>query len=489
MSIGRHTAYNLAGSAIPLLLALATVPVYIKLVGPDRYGVLAIAWVLLGYFGMFDLGLGRATTYQIAALKDGSDEERASVYWSAVIINLGMGIVGGAVLWLCSHYFFSYLFKVDGALREEVLSSVWLLAFAVPIATLTGVLSGALMGRGQFLWPNMISVTSTSLFQIFPLLVAWWFGPNLWGLLLAAISARLVAIVALWLHCYYAVANRIAPRFDRSKARELLGYGGWVALTSLVAPALVMVDRFSIGAVIGATAVAIYTIPFQLAQRISIVPGALMSALFPRLPSASPEERDTLSIRAIETLASALGGPILVAIFLLHPFLNLWVGPTLGDQAAMTGRLLLFGFWINAFAIVPYGRLQASGRPDKVVKVYAFEIPVYLALLYYCMKHFGLAGCGIALIVRNIADYCLLSYVASGAIRSAGLLLSYAALLCVGLILAAQAAYHSPVWWSAVFVTLAAMAVLSWVKLPLELKQLVGKFWTTWTARRPRQAE
>jgi O-antigen/teichoic acid export membrane protein len=489
MSIGRNTAYNLVGSAIPLVLALATVPLYIKLVGPDRYGVLAIAWVLLGYFGLFDLGLGRATTYQIAALKDASDEARASVFWSAVIINLGMGIVGGAVLWLCSHYFFSNLFKVDGALRDEVLSSISLLAFAVPIATLTGVLSGALMGRGQFLWTNMVSITSTSLFQIFPLAVAWWFGPNLWGLLLAAISARVVAIVVLWLRCYYTVARRFSPRFDRSQARALLGYGGWVALTSLVAPALVMVDRFAIGAVIGAAAVAIYTIPFQLAQRIAIVPIALMNALFPRLPTASPEERDTLSNRATETLASALGGPTLVAILLLHPFLNLWVGPTLGDQAAMVGRLLVFGFWINAFAVVPYSRMQASGRPDMVVKVYAFEILIYLALLYFCMKNFGLVGCAIALILRNIADYCLLSYQASGSIRNPRLLLSYAGLLCAGLALAARAAYDSPVWWAVVLIALVAMTVLSWATLPQELKLLVRNSVAAWTARRPRQAE
>jgi len=489
MSIGRNTVYNLVGSAIPLVLALVTVPIYIRLVGADRYGVLAIAWVLLGYFGMFDLGLGRATTYQIAALKEATEEARASVFWSAVIINLGMGIVGGAVLWLCSHYFFSYLFKVDGALRKEVISSIWLLAFAVPIATLTGVLSGALMGRGQFLWTNIISITSTSLFQIFPLAVAWWFGPNLGQLLLAAISARVVAIVVLWIRCYYTVAHQFTPRFDRSRARELLGYGGWVALTSLVAPALVMVDRFAIGAVIGAAAVAIYAIPFQLAQRIAIVPTALMTALFPRLPTASPEERDSLSNRTTETLASVLGAPTLAAILLLHPFLNLWVGAGLGDQAAPVGRLLVFGFWVNAFAIVPYSRLQASGRPDMVMKVHAFEIPVYLALLYFCMKNFGLPGCAVALIARNIADYFLLSYAASGSVRNQRLLLSYAALLGAGLGLAAWATYDSLVWWAAVLIALTAMIILSWATLPQELKVLVRNYIAAWTARSPRQAE
>ena len=47
----------------------------------------------------------------------------------------------------------------------------------------------------------------------------------------------------------------------------------WVTVTGLFGPILVILDRFAIGAVLGARAVAIYTVPFQLAQRIQILRG------------------------------------------------------------------------------------------------------------------------------------------------------------------------------------------------------------------------
>src|SRR5215813_6772485 len=98
MSVSRHSAYNLAGSIIPVVLSFVTVPIYLKLIGAERYGVLAIAWLLLGYFGLFDLGLGRATSYRIAALRDASSRDRAKTFWAAVAVNIAMGLVGGLIL-------------------------------------------------------------------------------------------------------------------------------------------------------------------------------------------------------------------------------------------------------------------------------------------------------------------------------------------------------------------------------------------------------
>lgn len=469
MSVSRNATYNLIGAVLPILLALITVPLYLKLVGTDRYGVLAIAWLLLGYFGLFDLGLGKATTYSIAALKDATAQERADVFWTAILTNIIMGALGALVLWAAAAYFFDQIFKVDPSLRPEIMASVPYLALAVPIATMTGVLSGALQARDRFLETNMISVLSTSLFQIFPILVAIVWGPNLSQLLLASVAARGVAIAVLWWRCHVLITRGQKHRFVRSQIKELLGYGGWVTVTGLFGPILVILDRFAIGAVLGARAVTVYTVPFQLAQRISIFPNALVTAVFPRLPTASPDERAELSEKAIRVLLAAISLPILGAIYILHPFLDLWVGKEIGREAADVGTLIVFGYWINAFAVVPYSWMQGTGRPDLVTKVLLVQIPPYLLLLYAGMKWFGLIGCATVFALRCSIDFLLMWWAARRKLTPAPLIGLVALPLLAGVILSDLLSYTDPLWWLSGVILALVTAALCWRIAPPEL--------------------
>ena len=53
-----------------MAIALVTIPMLIEGIGRERFGVLTLAWIILGYFSLFDLGLGRALT-RLAAEKLG----------------------------------------------------------------------------------------------------------------------------------------------------------------------------------------------------------------------------------------------------------------------------------------------------------------------------------------------------------------------------------------------------------------------------------
>jgi O-antigen/teichoic acid export membrane protein len=62
-----------------MLVAVFCIPILIGGLGKDRFGVLTLAWAVIGYASLFDLGLGRALT-QLVAKKLGAGEDHA-VRW------------------------------------------------------------------------------------------------------------------------------------------------------------------------------------------------------------------------------------------------------------------------------------------------------------------------------------------------------------------------------------------------------------------------
>src|SRR5439155_26363287 len=98
-TLARNTLYNVLGQGVPILVGLAAIPIILRSLGEARFGLLGLAWAILGYVGAFDLGLGRATTKYVAQYLAAGDEERLRrVGTLAVASQTAMGALGGATL-------------------------------------------------------------------------------------------------------------------------------------------------------------------------------------------------------------------------------------------------------------------------------------------------------------------------------------------------------------------------------------------------------
>ena len=467
--------FNLLGAIIPLGVSLVTIPIYLGLIGEARYGVLAIAWLLLGYFGLFDLGLGRATAQRIAALRGSTAAERAQTFWTALVLNVGLGVMGGLLIWPATAYFFGQVFKVDESLRPEIQTAVPWLILAVPIATLSGVLTGALQGRERFLELNLISVSSTVLFQLLPLAVARFWEVDLAVLLPAALCARLFTLLVLFIRCRRHIFQGYPARFARAQAGPLLRFGGWVTVTAFVGPMMVILDRFIIGALVGAKAVAFYTVPFQLGERSTLLANALTSALFPRFAAVAPEERQRLAYTGLRALAAVMTPAIAVGILLMEPFLAWWITPAFAEQSAPVGQVILLGFWINGFARIPFTQLQAQGNPNRVAQCHLAEVLPYFALLYLGLHHFGLVGAAVAFSLRVLADFALLAGLAGLLPLTLRLLWVPALLLALAFWIATQTTLGRPEWFGLVGLNWVLTGIWAWRQIPERVQQAAAR--------------
>lgn len=412
MSVQRNTAINIIGAALPMILMLVTVPLYLKLLGDVRYGVLSLVWLVLGYLSFMELGLGKATANQIARAQSAPPLARSEIFWTAMAVNGGLGLIAACVLWLTGDYLISHVIKMPDGFRNEALSALpWLVA-TFPLALISSVLNGALEGANKFLLLNSLQVFGNVLFQLAPLLIAYWLTPSLVYVIPAAVLSRVITNFALIYVCHVHVTNRAHCLLSLPRARSLLGYGGWIGLSSLVTPTLESIDRFVIGATIGAKSVTYYTIAYQLAAKLRILPASFSRALFPRL-SIPTDDRNSVAAYALQVLARLMTPAVIIIILLLTPFLNIWIGPEAAANVNTITYLFLFGIWINSIGHVPVTLLIGSGNPRAVATIHVLEVAPFVTLIYFSAINFGVTGVAAAWLIRATVDTAAMCHFAN----------------------------------------------------------------------------
>lgn len=403
-----HFAINLAGAFIPIVTALATVPIYLAAIGTARYGIVSVAWILLGYFGFLDFGLSRASANALARVGHGTRDERAPILVTAFVLNLATGLVGSVLLYVCARLFVAHGIQAPAGIIAELRPVLPYLAAMLPLGMVAGVATGALESREMFVASNTVSTFGTVAGQLLPLLAVYVAGPSLGVIVPALFFSRLLTILASFA-MVFRVEGRLSPfDFDRRWIGRLLHYGAWVTVTSLVSPLLESLDQFLIAAMLGASAVAEYAVPMNLAMRSQVVATALARTLFPQLSRLSADAAATVMEEATVGLAYGFGAIIAPAIMLSHLFLTLWVGARIAAVSAPVAEILLLGAWANGVAFIPYAFLQGKGRPDLTAKAHLIEIVPFIAVLVGLTHLLGLPGAALAWTLRVAVDLALL---------------------------------------------------------------------------------
>ncbi|WP_308390132.1 oligosaccharide flippase family protein [Acidithiobacillus sp. AMEEHan] len=312
-SIAHSTLLNVSGRAIPAFLLLFTVPLYLHLIGVARYGALSILWLALGYFGAFDLGLGRAVAQRIskiAAQKKVSDplqlRAQGELFWTALLATLAASSLASILLfWPLMIWLVRHVLVLSQELRQEVQHAILPLLLFLPLATSLSVLLGTLEGRERFDYLNIGQIVGLLLYQVFPLSAAFLGYITLPYLVGAAIFGRLLGSLLLFRFCIR-ILDGPFPTFHWKLLRSILPYGAWITVSAVVSPIMNLTDRFFIGAQLGMSFVARYVVPFNLVMYGGILPQSLATALFPRYASLEDDEARVTMFTAMRMLAATI---------------------------------------------------------------------------------------------------------------------------------------------------------------------------------------
>lgn len=412
VSIARSTLLNLAGHAAPLLAALLAVPALVAALEPARFGFLSIAWVIVGYFGLFDLGLGRALTRVIAERSGTSRESELPVLSRTALLLLCVaGMVMGVLLAVLSPWLCTSILRLPEGLQAEAVSALQALALCLPFVTLTAALRGILEAHQRFGWVNALRIPLGVLTFLVPVVVVA-FTPDLAWLCVALAVLRVTGALAHWVVCLRLYPSLVRPGATSWQGiAEMFGYGMWLTVSNVVGPLMVYLDRFVIGALASVAAVAYYTAPYEVVTRLWLVPAALTGVLFPMFAGshlADPALTRRVYSKGLFALVAVMLPLTLALAWSAGFWLSFWLGPDYAREGLRVAQILCTGVFFNSLAHLPFSLLQAAGRADLTAKLHLVELPLYIGALAWLVPAYGIDGAALAWTGRCVVDAALL---------------------------------------------------------------------------------
>ena len=400
--IKRNLAANFVGTAWSGLLMVAMVPVYVRFLGLEAYGVVVFYTAVQSVVVLLDLGLATAVNREVARLsvsEANRERMRALVQTAEVAFWLGAALLS-AVLFVAAPMIATRWLGLHELPPSEATLALRFMAVALGLRFPYNLYAGALLGLQRHVALNAV-LTAATTFRL---------GGTVAVLLLIAPDVRVVlawevvAAVVQTLAAAAVLRKRLpaaAGRFDASLLSHTWVFARGAATIGALAAVAMQIDKFTVSRLLPLETFGRYGVAVTMAVAVMMIVNPVQATVFPRfsqLVAAGASSDLTIAYhRASQTVSALIVPAALMAIVFSRELVTLWTG-----DAALAGQirplviLLVAGALFNGLLSVPYVLQLAYGWTSLAMGINAVSVALMIPLTIAAVQRFGAPGAAAA---------------------------------------------------------------------------------------------
>jgi O-antigen/teichoic acid export membrane protein len=382
--------------AQPLGMLLAA-PFLIHRLGLSQYGMWMLASATVGAAGLLSTGFGDATIRYASLFRGRGDWRRVSqVVSGTILINLVLSTMVALLLWAITPNAVRHWFKIEPELQNACVKALQVGSAILVVRSIDSVFVSVLRAFEQY----RPAVEITVCVRAATIIAAIWLVAKGKGVVSIMVATLLFATVGMVLQAL-AVRSRVGavslfPAWHGNALAGLLSFGSFSWLQGLSGIVFNQADRLIVGALLGTSAVAYYSVCTQAAQPIHGLVASGLHFLFPHLSARNSSAERTALQPLIATafwLNTVLVLLLLLPVVLLSkPLLALWMGPAFAHHTWLILTLLAIGFGLLGLNVTGHYTLLALGEAKYVTCLNLVAGAVTLIAMVALIPRFGLLG-------------------------------------------------------------------------------------------------
>ena len=365
-SVRHNLLANLGGKGLSLLISLACVPVYIRVLGIAGYGLIGIWMTLENVANLIDLGLSPTITREMAACStraDGAQEARDLVrtlevgYWA-------IGVAIGGVVISCASPIASHWLRSSQLSPQTLRSAIVLIGVLILCRWPVTFYCGGLTGLERQVLLSGVGTTYAYLRSLGSVFILLFVSPTIFAFFVFQIAINLVQTVVLTILLWRCLPPGQTPRFRPELVRRIWRFAGGISASTLVWLLVSELDKFVVSAMLPLESFGCYMLGSRIAACLGVVSSPLFTAFFPAFSRevASGNERKLADLyHRGSQLTSVLVLPAaLIVIFFAKPLIFAWTGKeSVADRTALIAALLTAG---SAFTCIVDHSVRSATR-------------------------------------------------------------------------------------------------------------------------------
>lgn len=409
-SLGHNIIANYVGKTLIAILSILLIPVYLRFLGVEAYGLVGFYMVLSSVlFSILDLGIGATINRELARLSVNKESAGAQrdIVRTLEVIYWGIAIFGGGVVILLAPYITNSWIKAQNLDSEAVLKAVQLMGIAVALQFPISLYQGGLTGLQRQVLANVVLILTVTLRCVGAILVLWLVSPTIevffvWQAV-SSIVGSVAFLVAMWCS--------LPKHVERARFRGNILYGVWKFATAISANAIIgivltQLDKVILSRMLTLKMFGYYSLAATVASAIWMIIVPFNSAVFPRFVQLyemeQSQELRILFHRSSQILSIVLLPVCALLIVFSREILFLWMhDPSVVENCHLIVSLLVFGTMLNGIASIPGNSASAFGWPQLITYTNAIQAVVIIPLIVSLVYQLQGVGAAIAYVVMN----------------------------------------------------------------------------------------
>jgi O-antigen/teichoic acid export membrane protein len=411
----KNVIANYFGQGWNAIMSLAFVPIYIKYLGVEAYGLIGMFLMLQTWLTLLDMGMKPALGREMARFTGGGRDGQSiwDILRSVEIIALGIAVLIALGIWAGSGWLATDWVQAATLPEGVVAEAFTLMGVVAALRFIENIYTSSLNGLQRQVLVNVTTSIIATIRGLGAVGMLVWVSPTLdvFFMWQAVVS---LATVLVYLGIVYNILPppaRVA-RFSLAALRSIWRFAAGMVGIALLALLLTQVDKIILSRLLTLENFGYYSLAGLIANSLYLLANPIGTAFAPRFVELLTRQDDLALTRAFhlgaQLITVLMGSAALILMVFADRALFLWTAdPSLTEQVAPIVTVLALGTFLNGLMWMPYQLQLAHGWTSLTIRINTVAVMLLLPTILWVAPVYGAIGAAWVWVALN-AGYCVI---------------------------------------------------------------------------------